>query len=291
MRLQTKSPDPAAAQKPSRTAARAARDRRHRGPAAPLPRSRRAARRRGESSARSLLRRARAHRSGGSERGTPPIPLTLRGMQGALRRQARSSARSVFLLPSVLALLALALFPVVARAECTTASCINYETKPVPEIETKTPKPTHTAPSGSKSSTTTNHKSSNTPTAEGSPATNAANGGSSNSAEAETESESEENGSSGGTPSNGGNSNPPKSGGEGGKQSTKPAVGSNPKTGDNVSPATPVASKDKGNTTESSGGGSSPIVPILIAVAVLAAISIGVVLYRQRNSGPGPDGP
>ena len=34
----------------------------------------------------------------------------------------------------------------------------------------------------------------------------------------------------------------------------------------------------------SSGGGSSPVVPILIAVVVLAAISIGVVLYRQRKS-------
>ena len=33
-----------------------------------------------------------------------------------------------------------------------------------------------------------------------------------------------------------------------------------------------------------SGGGSSPVVPILIAVVVLAAISIGVVLYRQRKS-------
>jgi len=31
------------------------------------------------------------------------------------------------------------------------------------------------------------------------------------------------------------------------------------------------------------------VVPILIAVAVLAAISIGVVLYRQRKSGQGPD--
>ena len=41
--------------------------------------------------------------------------------------------------------------------------------------------------------------------------------------------------------------------------------------------------------TESSSGGSSPVVPILIAVVVLAAISIGVVLYRQRKSGQGPD--
>jgi hypothetical protein len=35
----------------------------------------------------------------------------------------------------------------------------------------------------------------------------------------------------------------------------------------------------------SASGGSSPVVPILIAIVVLAAISIGVVLYRQRQSG------
>ena len=44
-------------------------------------------------------------------------------------------------------------------------------------------------------------------------------------------------------------------------------------------------------TSPNSSGGSSPVVPILIAVVVLAAISIGVVLYRQRKSGPGPDEP
>lgn len=32
---------------------------------------------------------------------------------------------------------------------------------------------------------------------------------------------------------------------------------------------------------------SSPLVPILIAVAVLAAISVGAVLYRQRRGGSG----
>jgi len=35
-----------------------------------------------------------------------------------------------------------------------------------------------------------------------------------------------------------------------------------------------------------SGGGSSPVVPILIVVAVLAALSIGVVIYRQRRHIP-----
>ena len=50
--------------------------------------------------------------------------------------------------------------------------------------------------------------------------------------------------------------------------------------------------KDLGNTQQGknvaqSSGGSSPVVPILIAVVVLAAISIGVVLYRQRKSDQG----
>jgi hypothetical protein len=43
----------------------------------------------------------------------------------------------------------------------------------------------------------------------------------------------------------------------------------------------------------SGGGGSSPAIPILIAVVVLAAVSIGVLLYRERTQG-GPaegDGP
>jgi cobalamin biosynthesis Mg chelatase CobN len=47
----------------------------------------------------------------------------------------------------------------------------------------------------------------------------------------------------------------------------------------------------QGNNVAESSGGSSPVVPILIAVVVLAAISIGVVLYRQRKSSQdGSDG-
>jgi len=38
---------------------------------------------------------------------------------------------------------------------------------------------------------------------------------------------------------------------------------------------------------QSSDDGSSPLVPILIAVAVLAAISIGAFYYRQRRQDPG----
>jgi hypothetical protein len=32
-----------------------------------------------------------------------------------------------------------------------------------------------------------------------------------------------------------------------------------------------------------SDDGSSPLVPILIAIAVLAAISVGIVMYRRRR--------
>lgn len=39
--------------------------------------------------------------------------------------------------------------------------------------------------------------------------------------------------------------------------------------------------------TESSDDGSSPLVPVLIAVAVLAAISIGAYYYRQRRQDTG----
>ena len=45
------------------------------------------------------------------------------------------------------------------------------------------------------------------------------------------------------------------------------------------------SSRHAGQLEADSDGGSSPLVPILIAIAVLAAISIGVVLYRQRRQG------
>ena len=41
------------------------------------------------------------------------------------------------------------------------------------------------------------------------------------------------------------------------------------------------------SSDSSDDGGSSPLVPILIAVAVLAAISIGAFYYRQRRQGSG----
>ena len=38
------------------------------------------------------------------------------------------------------------------------------------------------------------------------------------------------------------------------------------------------------------GGGSSPVMPILIVMAVLAALSIGTVIYRGRRQNPTPGG-
>lgn len=142
----------------------------------------------------------------------------------------------------------------------------------VPHIKTEKTSTTH------KSTPTKHHSTSNNPKAEGSAATGGT--GESSGEPEKSESGSEHKKSSGGAAANGGNNNPPKGGGgEGGGN----AKGS---TQEGVSPAKKVSSPVH---TSKSSGGSSPVVPILIAVAVLAAISIGVVLYRQRKSGQGPD--
>lgn len=65
----------------------------------------------------------------------------------------------------------------------------------------------------------------------------------------------------------------------------KAADGSKPAGGD-VSGAQPIKTVNSATEQASDDGGSSPLVPILIAVAVLAAISIGAYYYRQRRQGP-----
>lgn len=84
---------------------------------------------------------------------------------------------------------------------------------------------------------------------------------------------------------------------EGNPSTAGGGAGNKPNGGGGNGPEGSIAqSKDLGGTAQganasNSGGGSSPVVPILIAVVVLAAISIGVVLYRQRKSGQsGSDG-
>jgi len=73
----------------------------------------------------------------------------------------------------------------------------------------------------------------------------------------------------------------------GGGNGNKPNGGAGGQTESGLSGNEPVAHNSVGTSPSSSSGGSSPVVPILIAVVVLAAISIGVVLYRQRKSGQG----
>jgi cobalamin biosynthesis Mg chelatase CobN len=81
--------------------------------------------------------------------------------------------------------------------------------------------------------------------------------------------------------------NPSTGGGAGGN---KPGGGSGAESNNGLSEGEAVGTAPKSTTgthVSESSGSSSPVVPILIAVVVLAAISIGVVLYRQRKSGQG----
>jgi cobalamin biosynthesis Mg chelatase CobN len=89
-------------------------------------------------------------------------------------------------------------------------------------------------------------------------------------------------------PSKGGNHPPGDRGHRGQGAASKPHAGSGSKPGTSASPR-PEGSAPNTHTTSESGGGSSPVVPILIAMVVLAAVSIGVVLYRARKQDSGPE--
>jgi cobalamin biosynthesis Mg chelatase CobN len=180
-------------------------------------------------------------------------------MIGMRRLSAPQMGRQM-LVVSVLALLALACLPVLAQAD---SSGIQYEDA--------TP-------------TATTHGSQIPSGSGGSPAHSSdtkgggsASGGSSNSDSSEAGSSQEsESTAVGGVPANGGND------GNDGKGQGNPGRGAKNEA---LSPAKPL-----GNAPgQDDGGGSSPLVPILIAIAVLAAISVGVVAFRQRRRGSGTD--
>lgn len=169
------------------------------------------------------------------------------------------------LLMSVIAL-ALACFPALAQAECTSSSCVQYtESIPKPEGENT---PAHHQKTPAKASKTGEDGGSQPSHSDGSQGTKEAEG----SEEGEA---SEENGAA--APGHdGGSGQQGKPGGsahEGGKQAVNP--------GAQITPGV-QASKS------SDGGSSSPLVPILIAIAVLAAISVAVVMIRQRRQRRGP---
>jgi cobalamin biosynthesis Mg chelatase CobN len=175
-------------------------------------------------------------------------------MLGSRRHLAHGWDQSVFVLLSVLALLAFALFPVAASADSAGA-----------EYQNAVPTPY----GGS-------HKA---PTVVG--------GGEDDDAHA-----SKKGGGTGGTGagSDGGSS-------ESGNAGTPATQGSGDGEDGNGSTTSqhPNGGKDAGKTkvanfeevpspgAESDDGGSSPLVPILIVIALLAAISVGVVVWQRRR--------
>jgi cobalamin biosynthesis Mg chelatase CobN len=52
--------------------------------------------------------------------------------------------------------------------------------------------------------------------------------------------------------------------------------------------AQPQQGSQVGSTASESGDDSSPLVPILVAILVLAAISLGAVMLRRRRQAGGP---
>ncbi|HET9198012.1 MAG TPA: hypothetical protein VFN92_07155 [Solirubrobacterales bacterium] len=158
----------------------------------------------------------------------------------------------------MLAVLAMACFPGLAGAE--ENSGIQYE----PDVPT-----------------VPNHESSNIPPKNKSGGTDAP----SESEKEASSSESPTGGGSGGTGGSGqgGGTSSGQSNQAGGGQDQQHSNGA--KNAGGVSGAQPLATKSA--PAQSADDGSSPLVPILIAVAVLAAISIGYFLYRQRRQGSG----
>lgn len=180
------------------------------------------------------------------------IPLVLPAMPRPQKFPAPHSARRASSLLSVLALLAMAFFPVLAQAS--ESSELQYETD-IPKVEGETKAPINQP--NDKNNSQANSSSTGEP------------GSQSEGGKSDADSSSKDS-SRGNNPSTGGRGG----GGQGG-----PGNGSTDPVGLSQE-ATPVS-------TTSSDGGSSPLVPILIAIAALAAITIGAVVMKQRRQ---PDG-
>jgi hypothetical protein len=166
----------------------------------------------------------------------------------SIRRQGtRGSGRSAVVLLSVLALLAFACFPILAQADSVG-----------PEYNTALPG------DGGPKQNENIAKSSESPNSGGAEAPP---GGGTSEGYVEQA-----------PPSSEGQGNP-NAGKEGGSGQGSPDKGKNPPGGTKVQPAAPHVQ----STPDSSDDGSSPLVPILIAAAALAAISIAALLIRQRR--------
>ena len=171
------------------------------------------------------------------------------------RQRARGSGRSALLLWSVLALLAFACVPVAAQADSGEV-----------EYESVLPKADGNGPSQNEQIA----EKSDSPKNGGAEAP--ANHGSTGSGEGSY---------MGGAPSS--ESGGGATGNEGSGQG-KADKGANPPANGGVQQATPLS---KSSAKSDGGSSSSPLVPILIAILVLAAISIGAVMIRQRRQRDG----
>ncbi len=175
-------------------------------------------------------------------------------MTGTQNHLARSSGRSILAL-SVLALLALGCFPVLAHAD---SSGIQYSDAP-PTVTGTHKIPTQPEPPAHSSK---------------------ANGGAS-APDANGSAGSSKGSSAGGSSSKSGSA-PGTAKGDGTGQQGSPGQGSNDGS---KNPASAAVGSGEPASSQSDDG-SSPLVPILVAIAALAAVSIGVVMYRRRR-GPG----
>ncbi len=152
-----------------------------------------------------------------------------------------------------------------------TSACRNYEEQAVPSLETKV-KQAHPQK---------HHQEKTDPGAESSGVPPSEGGES-----GETGEESEHSTATGGTSGDHGDTGNGQQGhkqgasNKGGKPSSdgKQAIANASGKGPQTTPLEPNSSGD-------SGGGSSPLVWIIIAIAVLAAISIGAFVIRQRRQG------
>ncbi len=202
------------------------------------------------------LRQGQWRQSGRSERVAPRFPLTLRAMFGTRQVSPLAGPRSILAL-SMLALLALGCCPMLAQAE--DSSGIQYNDAPPPV-------PGDTVPNGHQPPADSSQANGGKP----------GNGSGSSRGDSSVDDSSDSGGAAGAARGGGGDAQQGSQGkpsSNGSSDSGKAAAGS----------ATPASSQED--------GGSSPLIPILIAIAVLAAISVGVVVMRQRRRGDSSGSP
>lgn len=165
-------------------------------------------------------------------------------------RPGRNSGHLAYLLLAAICLLGFACFPVLAEAD---SSGIQYE-ESVPTATGKSTIPSHSGPSANASTA-------------------------SSGTSAPSQSGSRSPGSGGSTSASGSPSRKSKSGTAHNRRRNSAGLAANSPT---RGPGQPAGSSMQTSST----GGSSPLVPILIAIAALAAISIAAVTLRQRRHSP-----